>query len=61
MRRHLIQFKIYRRIRVLLGNRSFILKKDGDIDTHILIYGTWGRIPEDLIAAGYVEEWPKHG
>lgn len=56
-----IRFKLYRRIRVLLGNRSFVLKKDGQVDTYILIYGKWDSIPEGLINQGYVEEWPKDG
>ena len=54
-----IRYALYRRLRVWAGARSFVLKKDGQMDTYILINGTWGNIPNNLISAGYVEEFVK--
>lgn len=55
----MLRFKIYRRIRVWMGARSFALRVPGEETCYILIYSGWGKIAEELKESGYVEEWPK--
>lgn len=56
----MLKFKLYRRIRVFFGARSFVKYSNRD-RTHVLVsgYGNLNEIITELEQTGYKEEWSK--
>ena len=54
----MLRNKFYRWWRVVRGARSFVLKKDGQINTYILMQNVDQETIDRFLADGYEEEWP---
>ncbi len=52
-----VNYKLYRRLCVIFGARSFVKKREGEENTYVLTKGNTRHMANILRGQGFTEEW----